>query len=84
MKLFLLSSCGSILSVEVKSKCQSCHDLAEGINKWLEKTEKANFGGGNTKWEEKSLGKWKTSETRLLEIIENACGGGYGGINLAR
>ena len=44
--------------------------------------KKSNFGGGNTKWEEKKLGKWATSETRLLEVIENACGGGYGGINL--
>ena len=26
--------------------------------KGLKKTEKSNFGGGNTKWEEKSLGKY--------------------------
>jgi len=26
----------------------------------LDKTMNSNFGGGNTKWEEKSLGKWKT------------------------
>ena len=42
-----------------------------------------NFGGGNTKWEEKKLGKWSTSETRMLEVMENACGGGYGNIDLS-
>lgn len=67
---------------EPKTKCQSCEQLASGILALMEKTKKANFGGGNTRWEEKSLGKWAISETRLLEITENACGGGYGSINL--
>ena len=69
---------------EPKTKCQSCEQLASGILALMEKTKKANFGGGNTRWEEKSLGKWAISETRLLEITENACGGGYGSINLQR
>ena len=69
---------------EPMTKCQSCEQLASGILALMEKTKKANFGGGNTRWEEKSLGKWAISETRLLEITENACGGGYGSINLQR
>jgi len=68
---------------EVKrTKGEVCIGLADGIEAQMKRTRKQNFGGGNTKWEEKSLGKWATSETRLLEVIENACGGGYGNINL--
>ncbi|ELU11891.1 hypothetical protein CAPTEDRAFT_152137 [Capitella teleta] len=39
----------------------------------MENTENLNFGGGNTKWEERKLGPYATSETRLVEIIENIC-----------
>ena len=42
----------------------------------MEKTKKANFGGGNTQWEVENLGDWLTSETRVQIILENACGGG--------
>ena len=37
-------------------KLNSIIDVWQG----LDKTMKSNFGGGNTNWEEKSLGKWKT------------------------
>uniref|UniRef100_A0A914I9P2 EGF-like domain-containing protein n=1 Tax=Globodera rostochiensis TaxID=31243 RepID=A0A914I9P2_GLORO len=39
----------------------------------LEKTEKLHFGGGNTDWEERKLGKFKTSETRFVEIMDYVC-----------
>lgn len=40
----------------------------------LDKTKKKNFEGGDVAWEEKKLGKYKTSETRLVEILESyAC-----------
>ncbi|KAI3411898.1 hypothetical protein GPALN_001958 [Globodera pallida] len=37
------------------------------------KTEKLHFGGGNTDWEERKLGKFKTSETRFVEIMDYVC-----------
>jgi len=82
MKIFSLILCGGILAGEVlnvHTVCASCEQLAAGVKAQMEKTKKANFGGGNTQWEEKTLGKWATSETRLLEVMEHACGGG--GIN---
>ena len=39
----------------------------------IKKTAKSNFGGGNTDWEEKNLGTYAFSETRLIEITENIC-----------
>ena len=39
----------------------------------LKKTAKSNFGGGNTDWEEKNLGTYAFSETRLIEITESIC-----------
>ncbi|XP_052779223.1 cysteine-rich with EGF-like domain protein 2 isoform X1 [Mya arenaria] len=55
----------------VKEKCDTCKDIVENFKEGLEKTRKSNFGGGNTHWEEKSLGTWAHSETRLIEIWEN-------------
>ena len=52
---------------ELKTECEACKDLQKAIQTNLEKTRKQNFGGGNTKWEEKSLGAWETSETRLIQ-----------------
>ena len=54
----------------------------------FKKTNGSNFGGGNTAWEEKSLGTYASrsvllavcighprpaSETRLLEILDGVC-----------
>ena len=63
---------------------ETCMYLADGIEAQMTRTRKQNFGGGNTKWEEKKLGKWATSETRMLEVMESACGEGYGSIDLNR
>ena len=35
---------------------------------------KSNFGGGNTNWEEKSLGKWKTRYGLLIQTLLAALG----------
>ena len=35
---------------------------------------KSNFGGGNTNWEEKSLGKWKTRYGLLIQTLLAAPG----------
>ncbi|VDD93096.1 unnamed protein product, partial [Enterobius vermicularis] len=39
----------------------------------LFKTENQHFAGGNTEWEERKLGKFAKSETRLVEILESLC-----------
>ncbi|XP_074986269.1 protein disulfide isomerase CRELD1 isoform X4 [Caretta caretta] len=54
--------------------CQTCRDLASSFLKGLERTERENFGGGNTAWEEEKLAKYAHSETRLLEVLESVCG----------
>uniref|UniRef100_A0AC35TZ85 EGF-like domain-containing protein n=1 Tax=Rhabditophanes sp. KR3021 TaxID=114890 RepID=A0AC35TZ85_9BILA len=57
----------------VTGECIACHLLAETFKIGMEATVKGNFAGGNTDWEERKLGKFKTSETRLLEIMEFVC-----------
>ncbi|GMT23685.1 hypothetical protein PFISCL1PPCAC_14982 [Pristionchus fissidentatus] len=54
-------------------KCKSCAFLVDTFNAGLEKTSNKHFAGGDTAWEEKNLGKYKTSETRLVEVMEGAC-----------
>ncbi|XP_028407866.1 cysteine-rich with EGF-like domain protein 2-B isoform X2 [Dendronephthya gigantea] len=39
----------------------------------MDRTSGHNFGGGNTDWEERRLGSWADSETRLVDIMENLC-----------
>ncbi|XP_068758631.1 cysteine-rich with EGF-like domain protein 2 isoform X2 [Montipora capricornis] len=58
---------------EKKAKCPTCTDIVEAFKKRKDMTEKSNFGGGNTAWEERALGSWATSETRLVEIMEGLC-----------
>lgn len=62
-----------ISGIHAKTKCEICKDVEKNFEEGLKKTAKSNFGGGNTKWEEKSLGKYRYSETRLVEVIENLC-----------
>ncbi|XP_078484469.1 cysteine-rich with EGF-like domain protein 2-A isoform X2 [Ciona intestinalis] len=52
--------------------CEVCEKLAVAFMKGLENTEGKNFEGGDVDWEEKNL-KYKTSETRLIEILEKVC-----------
>ncbi|CAD5122192.1 DgyrCDS10638 [Dimorphilus gyrociliatus] len=57
--------------MKITKKCDSCKKIVEKFYEGLKKTNKANFGGGNTAWEEKSLGKFFFSETRLYEITDS-------------
>ncbi|CEF60777.1 Epidermal growth factor-like domain and EGF-like calcium-binding domain and EGF-like, laminin domain and Furin-like repeat and Domain of unknown function DUF3456 domain-containing protein [Strongyloides ratti] len=59
--------------IYVDADCIECKLLVETFLVGLEKTKKGNFAGGNTDWEERKLGTYKTSETRFLEIIEYVC-----------
>jgi len=59
------------INASASSECDLCRDIVKEFKSGLAKTEKSGFAGGNTNWEEKSLGKWKTSETRLVEIVDN-------------
>lgn len=55
-----------------KNPCKVCRDLTDAFQKHFDATEGQNYGGGNTAWEERSLGRntYATSETRLVEIFE--------------
>ena len=39
----------------------------------MERTARNKFEGGDTDWEEKNMGSYKTSEVRLIEIQERLC-----------
>ncbi|KAJ7379377.1 Cysteine-rich with EGF-like domain protein 2 [Desmophyllum pertusum] len=58
---------------EKKAKCPTCKDIVEAFKKGKDNTEKSNFGGGNTAWEERKLGSYANSETRLVEILDGLC-----------
>jgi len=57
-----------------KTPCKVCRDLTKSFKEHFDKTVGQNFGGGNTAWEEKSLGTYATSEARLVELLEKTCG----------
>lgn len=54
-------------------QCSTCRFLVKTFIEGMEKTEKLHFGGGNTDWEERKLGKFRTSETRFVEVMEYVC-----------
>ncbi|KAH0630326.1 hypothetical protein JD844_013256 [Phrynosoma platyrhinos] len=60
-------------SASQQEPCQTCRALASNFHKGLERTQRENFGGGNTAWEEEKLAKYANSETRLLEVLEGVC-----------
>ncbi|XP_013404877.1 cysteine-rich with EGF-like domain protein 2 isoform X2 [Lingula anatina] len=60
-------------SDDIEAKCTTCKEIVDAFKEGLKNTAKSGFGGGNTHWEEKSLGSYVTSETRFLEIIEGLC-----------
>ncbi|XP_073448065.1 protein disulfide isomerase CRELD1 [Aquarana catesbeiana] len=63
----------SNISAAKQEPCMTCMNLVNNFVRGIEKTAGHNFGGGNTAWEEKKLAKYEFSETRLVEVIENAC-----------
>ncbi|XP_055883439.1 cysteine-rich with EGF-like domain protein 2-B isoform X2 [Biomphalaria glabrata] len=75
-KIFLflrLTLSSSIVEGKTKPNCNVCKDIVSNFHKGLASTAKSNFGGGNTKWEEKSLKSYAISEVRLVEIMEHLC-----------
>ncbi|CAF1570743.1 unnamed protein product [Rotaria magnacalcarata] len=61
---------GNFMNVD---PCITCKAISEKFVEGYKKTAGSNFGGGNTDWEEKKLKGYAKSETRLIEIMENAC-----------
>uniref|UniRef100_A0A915PCI0 EGF-like domain-containing protein n=1 Tax=Setaria digitata TaxID=48799 RepID=A0A915PCI0_9BILA len=55
------------------NKCKYCSLVVETFKAGMKKTENQHFAGGNTDWEERKLGKFAKSETRLVEIMEHLC-----------
>uniref|UniRef100_A0A7E5A1N7 Cysteine-rich with EGF-like domain protein 2 n=1 Tax=Panagrellus redivivus TaxID=6233 RepID=A0A7E5A1N7_PANRE len=70
--LFLLAGTVAASSV-AENACMQCKFLVETFKAGMKKTEKQHFAGGNTDWEERKLGKFATSETRFIEVLEHAC-----------
>lgn len=74
LTLLLLPAVVSCKQAPIKNeKCKACAFLVDTFNAGLEKTANQHFAGGDTAWEEKNLGKYKTSETRLVEVMEGVC-----------
>ncbi|CAL1539071.1 unnamed protein product [Lymnaea stagnalis] len=73
MFLWIVFTSMSMVDGKNKPKCSVCTEIVLNFQKGLVSTAKSNFGGGNTKWEEKSLGSYSTSEVRLVEILEHIC-----------
>jgi len=57
----------------LSEKCDTCKSFTKKFIDGLDRTKKGNFGGGNTDWEDRKLGKYLTSETRFEEIFEKLC-----------
>uniref|UniRef100_A0A0B6Y7W6 EGF-like domain-containing protein n=1 Tax=Arion vulgaris TaxID=1028688 RepID=A0A0B6Y7W6_9EUPU len=74
--LMLLLPVSVVDAKKSTAKCTVCKDIVANFHKGLSSTQKSNYGGGNTKWEEKSLGSYATSEVRLVEILEKLCDDG--------
>ncbi|KAK7493896.1 hypothetical protein BaRGS_00014778 [Batillaria attramentaria] len=84
MKMKVLSLCVTLVIflllasvADAKKKrgpqCSVCKEIADNFHKGIERTKKSGYGGGNTDWEEKSLGQYANSEVRLVEIVETLC-----------
>ncbi|KAI6171417.1 hypothetical protein M3Y97_01042100 [Aphelenchoides bicaudatus] len=73
--IFVLFALLALIRVDAKTgdACGYCRYMVETFKNGLMKTESQHFAGGNTDWEERKLGKFKTSETRFVEIMEHVC-----------
>jgi len=70
---YSLLLCTLFVDTKKVPKCSICKDIVNNFHKGLTRTAKSNYGGGNTKWEEKSLGSYAFSEVRFVEIGEKLC-----------
>merc|ERR1712087_715372 len=61
-----------------KSKCAHCKTFVQKFHTRMHDSSGKNFGGGDTSWEEKRGITYETSETRLLEALEEVCGKDFG------
>jgi len=55
----------------IKDKCKNCREFIANFEKGMQRTARDNFGGGDVAWQEKNLGSFQKSETRLLEILDD-------------
>jgi hypothetical protein len=69
----LLLPFGASVNLPAKERCFQCKFLVETFKIGMDLTKKAHFAGGNTDWEERKLGKFATSETRFIEVLESTC-----------
>ncbi|VDL79898.1 unnamed protein product [Nippostrongylus brasiliensis] len=63
----------AVAAKEEKDLCKYCLFLVETFEAGLRRTARHHFAGGDTAWEERNLGKYATSETRLIETMEGIC-----------
>ncbi|CAD6194618.1 unnamed protein product [Caenorhabditis auriculariae] len=74
LSLAVLVSLSSQKEIVIKNeKCRTCNFLVACFDEGLRKTARQHFAGGDTAWEEKNLGKYAVSETRLIEVMEGVC-----------
>ncbi|KAK6752549.1 hypothetical protein RB195_003771 [Necator americanus] len=78
--MHLLAACGLFVVVasayqnkKENDRCRYCHFLVATFEAGLRRTARQHFAGGDTAWEEKKLGKYATSETRFVEVMEGIC-----------
>jgi hypothetical protein len=57
-----------------QDKCEPCLKFVDGFEREFKNTEGKSSGAGNTAWEESRGMKYSSSEQRLFEILEKACG----------
>ena len=69
--LFQLSIIAFVSTVKQSKDCAICRAFSKSFDDGLKRTAHHNFEGGNTLWEERKLGSFATSETRLVDIIEH-------------
>ena len=60
-------------NIDLIKKCSACSDFVKEFHRRMDKTEKKTFGIPDKKLEESKHGKYKFSETRLIEIVEGIC-----------
>ncbi|CAJ0604617.1 unnamed protein product [Cylicocyclus nassatus] len=70
---FFLVAAAAKKNTKNNDRCRYCHFLVVTFEWGLIRTERHHFAGGDTAWEEKKLGKYATSETRLVETLETIC-----------
>lgn len=58
MTLACIVAALSIANPTLADKCQTCKSFVAAFTRAMDKTKSDGFGGGNTDWEERSLGAY--------------------------